>query len=331
MNAGATDCSAGVAPDTTYTAYSEPGGGGYTSLLLTGYANVPGDAGTVPPYDAGPPATFEDDAGAAIDAGPQPMSGALTTLATSVVVIEDEAFVTPQASGLRLVHLAATHPEPITMQVSTGPIVIVSDASADDVPLGVLPRPEASEAWVLANVPYGGFSTRPGPTDPFGYETMASGSLGITIEANNWTYTMSTFQTSMFAFDGAGGARAPRVQRLLRGFGTAGPALRGRLLRGRLDLRGGGATDDVGNRCAHAASRAIAPEPARALTEGSPERGHWVARPVMTLGPAPGLAYALRMRGVRLLSGFALAGFVWACTGGPGTPICRRASTSLPG
>ena len=41
----------------------------------------------------------------------------------------------------------------------------------------------------------------------------------------------------------------------------------------------------------------------------------------MTLGPAPGLAYALRMRGVRLLSGFALAGFVWACTGGPGTPI----------
>ena len=203
VNAGATDCSVGVAPDTTYTAHSEPGGGGYTSLLLTGYANVPGDAGTIPPYDAGPPATFEDDAGATIDAGPQPTSGALTTLATSVVVIEDEAFVTPAVPGLRLVHLAATHPDPITMQVSSGSVVVVSDASADDV--SPLLRPLASTAWAFTDVPYGGFSTRPGPIDPFGYETMVSGALSITIETTNWSYTMNPDQTSMFAFDGAGG------------------------------------------------------------------------------------------------------------------------------
>jgi hypothetical protein len=202
VNAGATDCDTSVAPDTTYTAYSERGGGGYTSVLLTGYASVPADAGSVPPFDAGPPPTFGDDAGAAIDAGSQPVSVGLTTLATSVVVIEDESYAAPNVAAIRLVHLAAMDPAPLTMQVNANGVTVVGD---DDRVASPRSRAQATTTWVLADAPYGGFSTRPGPTDPFGYLTMATGSVDITIDSLEWSYALTPYQTTMFAFDAAGG------------------------------------------------------------------------------------------------------------------------------
>ncbi len=194
--AGAANCATAVAPDTTYQAFTGAGGG-YTSLLLTGYAAVPDDAGAVPPYDAGPPPVFTDDAGDTIDAGRQPTSPSLTTLATSVVVIEDVEYDANNYAALRLVHVAAIHPQPITVTVSSGPVIIT----------GQVVRPLSSSPWTLGDAPYGGFSTLPGPTDPWGYVPMTTNVLTIDLEQSEWMYTIDGDQTSMFAFDGEGGVQ----------------------------------------------------------------------------------------------------------------------------
>jgi hypothetical protein len=199
VNAGSGSCATGVVPDTTFTAFSEPGGGGYTTLALTGYAVVPEDAGTVPPYDAG----FDD--ASAEDAGPQPTSMGLMTLAATVVVVEDESWAAPDLPAIRLIHFAANHPQPLTMNVSGGVVVVGDDDDDDDdtSPVGQTRgfHPLAGGVWELDNVPYGGFSTRPGPTDAFGYELMANGSLDITIAGVNATYDTDNDETTMFAYD----------------------------------------------------------------------------------------------------------------------------------
>ena len=145
---GAANCAATPVASTTFTAFEEPGGGGYTSILLAGYAAVPADAGTVPPYTPGLPA----DAGP--DAGPQPVSGGLSSLAMSIVKMEDDSWAETQASSLRLVNLDVDHPTPMTLHVT---------------------QTAGAGRWDLDDVPYGGFSTHPPPTDPFGYITMAPG------------------------------------------------------------------------------------------------------------------------------------------------------------
>jgi hypothetical protein len=180
VTAGSTNCATSLA-DSTYLAHSEPGGGGYTSVLLVGYETVPADAGVVPPYDAAVPEDAAVDAG---DAGPQPVSVGISSLAESIVAIEDESLAAPETSALRVVHVAPDHPDPVAMSfVITGPL-----------------------SWSIVNVPYGGFSTEPGPVDPWGYETMAAGTMSVGLDAFEGTYVMGSDQTTMFVVHGANGA-----------------------------------------------------------------------------------------------------------------------------
>jgi hypothetical protein len=182
VSGAAADCTTSEF-DTTFTPAVEPGGGGFTSLLLTGYDAVPSDAGALPPFDAGPPF---DDAGDGGDAGAQPVSSGLTSLAKTVVVIEDEALATPNVAALRLVHLDAAHAQPTGITVTFQP-----------------PDGGAPSEWALDDVPYGGFSTRPGPMDPYGYERIVFGAVTVAGDGTDGgaAYTMANDQTTMFAFD----------------------------------------------------------------------------------------------------------------------------------
>jgi hypothetical protein len=105
--------------------------------------------------------------------------------------MEDEPCGTPSdgnnsVPALRLVHAAPDTPDPISMTVTTG-----------------------TTTWVLDNVPYGGFSTEPEPVDPWGYETMASGALTLTVGSYSGSYTLGTDQQSAFVVHGPAGAEGP--------------------------------------------------------------------------------------------------------------------------
>jgi hypothetical protein len=187
---GATDCATSI-QDGTITVHDEPGsaaypqGGGYNSALLVGYQNIPADAGTVPPYDAGPP----EDAGA--DAGPQPVSAGISTIAQSIVSIEDEAFASSNVPAIRVVHVAADSPEPISMTFT--------DQST-------------GQGWSLDNVPYGGFSTQPPPVDPWGYATMTADPMTVQMGAYGTSYDIGnpSDQQSLFVLHGPNGP-APEI------------------------------------------------------------------------------------------------------------------------
>ena len=184
--AGSTDCSTSLG-DSTFLAHDEPGCGsygGYTSVMLVGYQNVPADAGTIPPYDAG-----VDDAGP--DAAPLPVSTSLATLAALVVSIEDEACGSSGGDSYRIVHVAADSPGPVGMTFSGG------------------------GTWSLADVPYGGFSTGPTPVDPWGYAAMSTADLAVQFGAFGANYTADGDPTSFFVVHGANGGNGdPRVRRL---------------------------------------------------------------------------------------------------------------------
>jgi hypothetical protein len=178
--AGASDCSTSLA-DSTFMTWSSPValGGGYTSVLLTGFATVPDDAGAIPPYDGGPVEDASND-----DAAPPPTTVGLTTLAKTIVAVEDEPFFTVGSyGGLRLVHVDALHPQPITMTIT--------DQTTD-------------AGYVVQNTPYGGVSTNPGPIDPYGYVVLPSDPLTLAIDSSTWTTSTSSPQ-SLFAFGTSAG------------------------------------------------------------------------------------------------------------------------------
>jgi hypothetical protein len=183
---GATDCNTSVL-DTSITAAVAPGGA-YETAFVVGYQNVPADAGAVPPYDAGPPFDAGDDAG---DAGPQPTSTGVTTLAQTFVLIEDEQYDANQINAVRLVHVAPGHPDPMTVTATTG---VVSGSSSGGAPV-------AGPVWALDDVPYGGFSTHPPPTDPYGYVTIPATAVTLNVDAESFAFTPSfADQATLYAY-----------------------------------------------------------------------------------------------------------------------------------